>query len=334
MKSELKTYGIDCSTFCEKSELVAALQEARTDQKSGAGGDDVVDDALGAFLAKPDVADCLIGTPEEVAGRLRSAENVTTLGELGTSLLTNHPTAGTGPKSVLCGKQGGVKKDRWGAFQAAVLDTYHVKDHYILIEITAQGKTLTLEDGTPLRIWMNGMGECVSPDMSKFPGGDDEEEESLITCLADYGAISSDTICSDFFFAKFMRGCEDNCYGRMVIREDDIDGLSFDNDHPLTPAGVDLPENYDLCHRPTDESLNGLFDVTVKAVSFHKDCGPAVVTIAHQEPLQLISSRHELDNGCVETWALFAITSSPVSSRTRTAHPLPSQLHSKIAQCS
>ena len=131
-----------------------------------------------------------------------------------------------------------------------------------------------------------------------------------------------------------MRGCEDNCYGRMVIREDDIDGLSFDNDHPLTPAGVDLPENYDLCHRPTDESLNGLFDVTVKAVSFHKDCGPAVVTIAHQEPLQLISSRHELDNGCVETWALFAITSSPVSSRTRTAHPLPSQLHSKIAQCS
>ena len=106
---------------------------------------------------------------------------------------------------------------------------------------------------------------------------------------------------ADFFFAKFMRGCEDNCYGRMVIREDDIDGLSFDNDHPLTPAGVDLPENYDLCHRPTDESLNGLFDVTVKAVSFHKDCGPAVVTIAHQEPLQLISSRHELDNGCVET---------------------------------
>lgn len=308
MKSELKTYGIDCSAFCEKSELVAALQEARADQKSGAGGYDVVDDALGAFLAKPEVADCLIGTPEEVAARLRSAKNVTTLGELGTSLLTNHPTAGTGPKSVLSGKQGGVKKDRWDAFQAAVLDTYHVKDHYILIEITAQGKTLTLEDGTPLRIWMDGMGQCASPDMSKFPGGDDEEgdeeEESLIGCLADYGAISSDTICSDFFFTKFMRGCEDNCYGRMVIHEDDIDGLSFDNSFNMfegTPAEVDLPEDYDLCHHPTDQSLNGLFDVTVKAVSFHKDCGPAVVTIAHQEPLQLISSRPEFDSGCVET---------------------------------
>ena len=43
MKSELDSYGVNWSAFCEKSELVAALQEARVGQKS-AGGDDAVDD--------------------------------------------------------------------------------------------------------------------------------------------------------------------------------------------------------------------------------------------------------------------------------------------------
>ena len=82
------------------------------------------------------------------------------------------------------------------------------------------------------------------------------------------------------------------------------EALSFDDSFNMfrgTPFEDDMPEDYNRCHHPTVQSLNGLFDVTVKAVSFHKDGGPEVVTIAHQEPLEVDAVLPEFQGTCFET---------------------------------
>lgn len=83
-------------------------------------------------------------------------------------------------------------------------------------------------------------------------------------------------------------GCEKDSYGRMVIEEGYLDGLTFSRDE-YPPGFVEEifgnGEDCAGCDLPSLSSLDELFEITLKVVSYHPKEGPSSVTVLHRAPL-------------------------------------------------
>ena len=104
------------------------------------------------------------------------------------------------------------------------------------------------------------------------------------------GVNTTSTLMAEPYLVKHFRGCEKDSYGRMIIQEGDLDGLAFSNDEypPGFGDGVFAnDEESEACSLPSLSSLDQLFEITLKAVTYHPDNGPSSATVLHRTPLEI-----------------------------------------------
>ena len=278
------------------------------------------DDLLEAFFSEPEVSECLVQDcdPAAFVSYLRDIdEGYDSLGGLRTVLRgawiddevndedrPYHKLTETGVPNT------GVRADKFSSFIQAVFKYAPGENHFLCIEITAEGgKPIRLEDGTPLAMWVNGEGRAVSPRKSSV--STNEKNEDIIeklrheiaprcTCkdcneiLELVNPDRSMLWCSDLllhepYLTPEYRGCEKECYGRTVIKEDDLKQLVFGDSlgDPFEDIAPEEDEDYHKCSLPDVDSMNSLFEITIKAVRFDHNTGPSSVTIVDRAPLEI-----------------------------------------------
>ena len=200
----------------------------------------------------------------------------------------------------------GVRADDFFSFVREVFKYAPGENHYFFVEITAEGgKPICLEDGTPMAMWVDGEGRVVSPRTSSVSINQKNEDvieklrqEIASPCpcgkcfetepfIGDESNLWCNTLLLDEpYLASEYVGCEKECYGRVVIGEDDLDGLAFGDSLDDAFRGVAPEDNeYHACGFPDIDSLDYLFEVTLKAVRFDHDNGPSSVTVLDKAPL-------------------------------------------------
>lgn len=125
--------------------------------------------------------------------------------------------------------------------------------------------------------------------------------EVILPRLDDHMGVNTTSILMEEpYLVKHFRGCEKDSYGRMIISEGDLNGLTFSRDEypPSFGDGVfSNDEESEACSLPSLSSLDQLFEITLKAVVYHPDNGPSSVTVLHRSSLKLSQTivQHEGD---------------------------------------
>ena len=104
------------------------------------------------------------------------------------------------------------------------------------------------------------------------------------------GVNTTSILMEEPYLVKHFRGCEKDSYGRMIISEGELDGLSFSNDEYPSDFGDGVfaaDEEGEACGLPSLSSLDQLFEITLKAVRYHPEDGPSSTTVLHRAPLKI-----------------------------------------------
>ena len=272
------------------------------------------------FLTRPDIADCLADTtnPHEFEMYLYSlgCESFHNLaaGLGGGKLLTDEFEEPEKDEdwqnySMLVERddEHHIRKEKFAYFVAEVRKSAPGIDHYYMLEIVGRGgKKLTLEDGTPLAIWTDGLGrQCVGPDLSEYifrEENSDLIDEHVPRCSCpdcgtkvdqfiiydDAGPVDSGLALEEPWLGRKMCGYEKKSYGRTIIKEGDLPGLSF-ADTPESLAMEPSGEIDGSCVYPDSDSMEGLFEVTLKLVHYDGLNSPSVVVVYNRQKLRLAS---------------------------------------------
>ena len=282
-------------------------------------------DLMETFLTRPDIADCLADTtsPREFEMFLYS---------LGCESFHNLAAGLGGGKLLTDEFEEPEKVEDWQNYSMLVeLDeTHHIRkekfayfvdevrksapglDHYYMLEIMGKGgKKLTLEDGTPLAIWTDGLGrQDVGPELSEYAyrekNSDLIDEHFVPKCscpdcgakmdqyviFPDNGPIKSGLLLDEPWLGTKMCGYEKKSYGRTIIKEGDLPDLSFADTYE-TLAMEASGEIDGSCVYPDSDSMEDLFEVTLKLVHYDGLNSPSVVVLYDRQKLRLASIRDE-----------------------------------------
>lgn len=116
-------------------------------------------------------------------------------------------------------------------------------------------------------------------------------DEITVPRTTDYGGMNTTSLLMEEpHLAPQFLGCEKDSYGRMLIEEGSLDGLTFSSDEypPAFGDGIfGTGEGCMGCDLPSLSSLNEVFEITLKAVSYHPRDGPSSITVLHRAPLAL-----------------------------------------------
>ena len=104
------------------------------------------------------------------------------------------------------------------------------------------------------------------------------------------GVNTTSTLMEEPYLVKHFRGCEKDSYGRMIIMEEDLEGLNFSNDEYPQGFGDGVfaaDQEGGACSLPSLSSLDQHFMITLKAVRYHPEGGPSSTTVLHRTPLKI-----------------------------------------------
>ena len=135
-----------------------------------------------------------------------------------------------------------------------------------------------------------------------------ECDDVIVPRITDYGGMNTTTLLMEEpHLAPQFLGCEKDSYGRRIIEEGYLDGLTFSRDEYPPGFGDGIFDNNGEdcvgCDLPSLSSLNELFEITLKAVSYHPKDGPSSVTALHRAPLKITHAMvkdEEEDSGTIE----------------------------------